>query len=37
MVLVTTSGHCGVINMGMAVSGGHISVTSGKFVTREIP
>jgi hypothetical protein len=36
MVLVTTSGHCGVINMGMAVSGGHISATSGKFVAHKI-
>ena len=36
MVLVTTSGHCGVIKMGMAVTGGHISATSGKFVTHKI-
>ena len=28
MVLVTTNGHCGVINIGMAVNGGHISATS---------
>ena len=36
MVLVTTNGHCGVINIGMAVSGGHISATSGKFVMHKI-
>jgi hypothetical protein len=36
MVLETTSGHCGVINIGMAVNGGHISATSGKFVTHRI-
>ena len=36
MVLVTTNGHCGVIKMGMAVNGGHISATSGKFVAQPI-
>jgi hypothetical protein len=36
MVLVTTNGHCGVIKMGMAVKGGHISATSGKFVMHRI-
>ena len=36
MVLVTTNGHCGVINMGMAVNGGHISATSGQFVRHKI-
>jgi hypothetical protein len=36
MVLVTTNGHCGVIKIGMAVSGGHISSTSGKFVMHKI-
>lgn len=36
MVMVTTNGHCGVINIGMAVSGGHISATSGKFVMHRI-
>jgi hypothetical protein len=36
MVLQTTSGHCGVINIGMAVTGGHISATSGKFVMHKI-
>jgi hypothetical protein len=36
MVLQTTSGHCGVIKIGMAVSGGHISATSGKFVMHKI-
>jgi hypothetical protein len=36
MVLTTTNGHCGEINMGMAVNGGHISATSGKFVMHKI-
>ena len=36
MVLVTTNGHCGVINIGMAVNGGHISATSGKFVMHKV-
>ncbi len=36
MVLVTTNGHCGVIKMGMAVNRGHISATSGRFVTHKI-
>ena len=36
MVLVTTNGHCGVINMGMAVNGGRISATSGNFVRHKI-
>jgi hypothetical protein len=36
MVLVTTNGHCGVIKIGMAVNGGHISATSGKFVMHRI-
>ena len=36
MVLVTTNGHCGVINIGMAVNGSHISATSGKFVMHKI-
>ena len=36
MVLVTTNGHCGAIKMGMAVNGGHISATSGKFVKHKI-
>lgn len=36
MVLVTTNGHCGVIKMGMAVNGDHISATSGKFVMHKI-
>jgi hypothetical protein len=36
MVLTTTNGHCGVIKMGMAVNGGHISATSGRFVTHKI-
>ncbi len=36
MVLMTTNGHCGVINIGVAVNGGHISATSGKFVMHKI-
>ena len=36
MVLATTSGHCGTIKMGMAVKGGRISATSGKFVMHKI-
>ena len=36
MALVTTSGHCGVIKIGMAVNGGHISATSGQFVRHKI-
>ena len=36
MVLVTTNGHCGVINIGMAVNGGHIAATSGKFVMHKV-
>jgi hypothetical protein len=36
MVLVTTNGHCGVIKIGMAVTGGRISATSGKFVMHKI-
>ena len=32
MALVTTSGHCGVIKIGMAVNRGRISATSGRFV-----
>ena len=36
MQLVTTSGHCGVIKIGMAVAGGHISATKGKFVFHTI-
>jgi hypothetical protein len=35
MVLVTTNGHCGVINIGVAVNGGHSSA-SGKFVMHKI-
>lgn len=36
MSLVTTDGHCGVINVGLAIRGGHIEATSGKFVFRPI-
>lgn len=36
MSLVTTDGHCGVINVGLAIQGGKITSTSGKFVFRPI-
>jgi len=36
MALVTTSGHCGVIKIGMAVDRGRISATSGRFVMHKI-
>lgn len=36
MVLMTTSGHCGQIRVGLAINGGHITSTSGKFVMRPI-
>lgn len=36
MVLVTTNGHCGLIKIGMAVNGGHISATHGRFVMHKI-
>ena len=36
MALVTTSGHCGVIKIGMAANGGHISATDGRFVMHKI-
>ena len=36
MMLVTTKGHCGKIRIGMAVRGGHISATSGRFVMHKI-
>jgi hypothetical protein len=36
MVLTTTNGHCGVINIGVAVNRGHISATSGRFVMHKI-
>lgn len=36
MQLVTTDGHCGVINVGLAIQGGKITSTSGKFVFRPI-
>jgi len=36
MSLVTTDGHCGIINVGLAISGGRIISTSGKFVMRPI-
>ena len=35
-MLTTNNDHCGEINMGMAVNGGHISATSGKFVMHKI-
>jgi len=36
MMLVTTTGHCGKIRIAMAVQGGHISATSGRFVMHKI-
>ena len=36
MSLVTTDGHCGVISVGLAISGGKITSTRGKFVFRPI-
>jgi hypothetical protein len=36
MVLTTTNGHCGIISIGVAVTAGHISATSGKFVMHKI-
>ncbi|MGH6867025.1 MAG: hypothetical protein ACREDO_12880 [Methyloceanibacter sp.] len=36
MFLVTTNGHCGKINVGLAIRGGKIRSTSGKFVMRPI-
>ena len=36
MSLVTTDGHCGIINVGLAIRGGKISSTSGKLVFRPI-
>ncbi|MGE5260658.1 MAG: hypothetical protein ACM3MH_07250 [Actinomycetota bacterium] len=36
MVLTTTNGHCGIINIGVAIDGGHISATSGRFVAHKI-
>jgi hypothetical protein len=36
MSLVTTDGHCVVISVGLAISGGQITSTSGKFVFRPI-
>lgn len=36
MVLTTTNGHCGIINIGVAVASGHISATSGRFVMHKI-
>ncbi len=36
MQLVTTDGHCGVINIDMAVTGGHITATGGRFVSHRI-
>ena len=36
MFLVTTNGHCGTIKVGLAISGGKISSTSGKFVFHPI-
>lgn len=36
MFLLTTDGHCGTIKVGLAISGGRITSTSGKFVFRPI-
>ena len=36
MIVQTTNGHCGQIKVGLAISGGHITSTSGKFVGRRI-
>jgi hypothetical protein len=36
MVLTTTNGHCGIINIGVAIDAGHISATSGRFVAHKI-
>jgi hypothetical protein len=36
MVLMTTNGHCGQIRIGLAINGGHISSTNGKFVFHRI-
>lgn len=36
MLVVTTDGHCGQIKVGLAISQGRISSTSGKFVFRRI-
>ena len=36
MYVVTTDGHCGTITVGLAISGGKIFSTSGKFVGRPI-
>lgn len=36
MSLITTDGHCGVISVDLAISGGKITATAGKFVFRPI-
>lgn len=36
MVAMTTSGHCGIIKVGLAISGGRISSTRGSFVFHRI-
>jgi hypothetical protein len=36
MILTTTNGHCGIINIGVAIDDGHISATSGRFVMHKI-
>jgi hypothetical protein len=36
MAVVTTSGHCGHIKVGLAISGGRIHSTSGSFVFHPI-
>ena len=36
MLAVTTNGHCGVIKVGMGISGGRIHATGGRFVMHRI-
>lgn len=36
MLVVTTNGHCGKIKVGLAISRGHISSTSGSFALHRI-
>ncbi|XSG82673.1 MAG: hypothetical protein ACPW61_02515 [Methyloligella sp. ZOD6] len=36
MLLQTTNGHCGKIKIGVAVTGGEISATKGRFVFHKI-
>ena len=36
MFVVTTNGHCGTVKVGLAISGGRISSTSGRFAFHRI-